>query len=223
MRLYARPINLMDGLAMTVLTTLNLVTATGVAYALLGAVIMFVCNRELCRNASRIVAGYPGVLAILSTRRRDARCGLMLVTAGIALQALGVYGYTAPASLWRYPAFALAAFLLIHCVRRFNASRRIPVSRRAGSRELFQTRRSMRLREAAQREAANLHAREAARGPRDNGIVYLVHEWEPRWWSDRFGVSIDVLRSALHHVGPMVVDVERFLALQRSTREHAAA
>jgi hypothetical protein len=208
---------------MTILTNLNLVTATGVAYALLGALIMFVCNRALYRNANRIVAGYPGVLAILSTRRRDARLGLILLTAGIALQALGACGYTAPVSLWRYPACALAAFLLIHCVRRFNASRRIPVSRRAGSRELFQTRRSIRLREAAQREAANLHAREAARSPRDNGIVYLVHEWEPRWWSDRFGVSIEALRTALHHVGPMVVDVERFLALQRSTRDRAAA
>jgi hypothetical protein len=207
---------------MTVLTNLNLVTATGVAYALLGALTMFVCNRALYRSASRIVAGYPGVLAILSTRRRDARSGLMLLTAGIALQALGACGYTAPASLWRYPVFTLAAVLLIHCVLRFNASRHIPVSRRAGSRELFQTRRSMRLREAAQREAANLHAREAARNPRDNGIVYLGHEWAPQWWSDRFGVSIDVLRTALHHVGPMVVDVERFLALQRRTRELAA-
>jgi hypothetical protein len=207
---------------MTVLTNLNLITATGVAYALLGALTMLVCNRALYRSASRIVAGYPGVLAILSTRRRDARVGLMLLTAGIALQALGACGYTAPVSLWRYPAVTLAAFLLIHCVLRFNASRHIPVSRRAGSRELFQTRRSMRLREAAQREAANLHAREAARSPRDNGIVYLGHEWAPQWWSDRFGVSIDVLRTALHHVGPMVVDVERFLALQRRTRELAA-
>jgi hypothetical protein len=77
--------------------------------------------------------------------------------------------------------------------------------------------------EAARREAANRQAREQARGPRDRSIVYLAHDWECRWWSDRFGVTVDTLRAAVRQVGPMVVDVERHLSARRRGRLVLAA
>jgi hypothetical protein len=79
------------------------------------------------------------------------------------------------------------------------------------------------LREAAQLESASLHARELARHPRDRGVVYLAREWDRRWWTDRFGVSADTLKGAVRHVGPMVKDIERYLATQSRGREALAA
>jgi hypothetical protein len=74
----------------------------------------------------------------------------------------------------------------------------------------FQTRRSAVLLDAAIREEANRKAREKAKTPRNRNVVYVRHEWECRWWSDRFGVTQDALRLAVCKVGPMVADVERY-------------
>jgi hypothetical protein len=76
---------------------------------------------------------------------------------------------------------------------------------------LYETPRSFRLRQAAQLEAANLRAIEAAREPRDTGVVYLTRDWDCRWWSDRFGVSTEVLKAVMRQVGPMSRDIERHL------------
>jgi hypothetical protein len=72
----------------------NLLLATGLAYGLLGALVLFASLRSICRTATELVAGYPRVLAKLHLRRIDARGGLALLGAGILLQALAAFGYS---------------------------------------------------------------------------------------------------------------------------------
>lgn len=195
----------------------NLLLATGLAYGLLGALVLFVSHLTIYRCATRIVAGYPRVLAQLRVKRHDGRFGMGLLASGIALQAFAAAGYGAPLSQWRLPAYAAAAALLLYFVWRVLATRSIaqPVAadtNKALKPGLFDTRRSFRLRQAAQVEAEALQAREAARGPRQTSVVYLSQEWERRLWSDKLGVSVEAIRAAMKQVGPMAKDVERYLA-----------
>lgn len=75
----------------------------------------------------------------------------------------------------------------------------------------YETRRSICLLEHARVEAANNRSRGPAKGPRNKTVIYLSDEWESLWWSDRLGISPRALRVAVHEVGPMAADVQRYL------------
>ena len=208
---------------------INLVLATGVAYAFIGALIMFVSHRAIYRKATQIVAGYPRVLAALRAQRYDGRFGLVVLLCGNVLQVLAACGYSAPLALWRYPAAVVAGALGVYGVWRLIAAHRVA---RGGRKKQdariipdrsYETRRSRVLLEAARREAPKYLAREQARAPRDRSVVCLAHEWECRWWSDRFGVTTTTLRAAVRQVGPMVADLERHLRVPRRSRYALAA
>jgi hypothetical protein len=209
---------------------MNLVLATGLAYAFIGALIMFVSHRAIYRRATGIVAGYPKVLAALRAQRHDGRFGLVVLLCGNILQVLAACGYSAPLAHWRYPAMVVVVALVLYGIWRLFVARRVS---RAGEgcerherqiqRRAYESRRSMVLLEAARREAANRRAREQANGPRNRRVVYLAQEWECRWWSDKFGVSTPVLRAAVRQVGPMVTDIERHLRLRPRSRYALAA
>ena len=197
---------------------MNLVLASGLACALIGGLVMCGAHRALYLTATQIVAGYPRVLAALHARRHDARFGLGMLACGIVLQIVAAGGYVAPLSLWIYPACAIGAVLVLYFTWRALAA---PRERRARARDataktpprgMYETRRSVRLRDAARLESANLAAMERRREPRDTGVVYLARDWERRWWSEKFGVSVDVLKAAVRYAGPMVEDIERHLA-----------
>ena len=210
---------------------INLVLAAGLAYAFIGAMIMFLSHRALYLKASRIVAGYPKVLAALRAQRYDGRFGLIVLLCGNALQVLAAFGYTVSPAHWRIPTFVVLAVLAIYAAWRIAAARSVvsraaatPQTTRTRVRRVYETRRSMVLLEAARREAANRRARELAKGPRDRSVVYVGQDWECRWWSERFGVTPDVLKDAVRHVGPMVKDVERYFDQKtRRTRYPLAA
>jgi hypothetical protein len=207
----------------------NLVLATGLAYAFVGALMMFLSHRAIYKRATRIVAGYPRVLAALRVQRHDGHFGLVVLLCGNFLQLLAACGYEAPLAHWRYPALAAVAVLCTYGIWRLfvswratRASRRTIVARQT-ERQVYETRRSIRLLEAARREGANRLQREQAKGPPDRSVVYLVHDWECRWWSDKFGVAPAVLKAAVRQVGPMVVDIERYLAMRSRKRVALAA
>jgi hypothetical protein len=208
--------------------TMNLVLATGLAYAFIGALIMFISHRSIYRRATQIVAGYPKVLAALQAQRHDGRFGLTVLLSGNVLQVLAACGYSAPLVHWRYPAaFAIGALLFYGIwrllVSRYTMRGAAAPERRRSQRPTYETRRSMVLLEAARRESASRQAREHAKGPRDRSVVYLAQEWECRWWSDKFGVSTVVLKAAVRQVGPMVADIERHLAMRARGRYALAA
>jgi hypothetical protein len=201
---------------------MNLVLATGLAYAFIGAFIMFISHRAIYRRATRIVAGYPKVLAALRAQRHDGRFGLIVLLSGNLLQVLAACGYSAPIGLWRYPAAFVAGVLVLYGVWRLFVARRstrvgVARSTRIIPDRSYETRRSRVLLEAARREAPKYLAREQARAPRNRSIVCLAHEWECRWWSDRFGVTSDMLKATVRQVGPMVADIERHLRGHRRT------
>jgi hypothetical protein len=206
---------------------INLVLATGLAYAFLGALIMFISHRAIYRRATQIVAGYPRVLAVLRAQRYDGRFGLVVLLSGNLLQVLAACGYSAPLGLWRYPAVFAAGALVIYGVWRLLVARRVARGNKQKARIIpdrsYETRRSRILLEAARREAPKYLAREQARAPRDRSVVCLAHEWECRWWSDRFGVTAEALRAAVRQVGPMVADLERHLAVRKRSRYALAA
>jgi len=208
--------------------SMNLVLATGVACSVAGALFMLVSHRAI-RSAAALIVVYPRELDRRRVHRQDRRFGFRMLALGCVLQALAAWGYSAPVSLWRYPTCAAIAAILVYCVWRFATSRRKASRPRPASskkspvRLLYDTPRSVRLRDAAQLESANLHAMEAARAPRDNGVVYLARDWDRRWWCDRFGVSTDVIKAAMREVGPMSKDVERHLASRSRDREALAA
>ncbi|WP_140909285.1 DUF3606 domain-containing protein [Cognatiluteimonas lumbrici] len=52
----------------------------------------------------------------------------------------------------------------------------------------------------------------ADRGPQDRSRISLEQDYEVRYWSQRFGIDEDALRSAVEDVGPSVDEVERYLA-----------
>lgn len=209
--------------------TMNLVLATGLAYAFIGAMIMFLSHRALYIKATRIVAGYPRVLAALRAQRHDGRFGLIVLLCGNGLQALAALGYTVPMAHWRFPAYAVAAVVVLYGVWRALNGRYVTRAASASARtrteirRVYETRRSMVLLEAARREAANRRAREAAKGPRDRSVVYVGQDLECRWWSERFGITPEALRTAVRQVGPMVKDIERHLARTRNPRRPAYA
>jgi hypothetical protein len=207
----------------------NLILATGVACSVGGALFMLASHRAI-RNAAALMVAYPRELDRRRVQRQDRRFGFCMMIFGCVLYALAACGFSAPMGLWRYPAVAAIATILVYCIARLATSRRKTNRRRrpASSQKsamtvLYDTPRSIRLRDAAQLESANLHAMEAARAPRDNGVVYLAREWDRRWWSDRFGVSTDVIKAAMREVGPMSKDIERHLASQSCKREAAKA
>ncbi len=197
---------------------MNLVLASGLACVVIGGLVMCGSHRALYLTATQIVAGYPRVLATLHAKRHDARFGLGLLACGIVLQIVAAGGYVAPLTLWAYPACAIGAVLFLYCVWRVLAAprgkpaRALETSAKTPARGMYETRRSVRLRDAARLESANLAAMERRREPRDTGVVYLARDWERRWWSEKFGVSVDVLRAAVRYAGPMVEDIERHLA-----------
>jgi hypothetical protein len=196
---------------------INLVLATGLAYAFIGALIMFLSHRALYLNATRIVAGYPRVLAALRAQRYDGRFGLVVLLCGNVLQVVAACGYTLPLAHWRFPVYAGLAVIFVYGLYRTIGARRIaaPVSRassRVTVKRVYETRRSMVLLEAARHEAANRRARELAKGARDRSVVYVGQELYCRWWSDRFGVTPEALKAAVREVGPMVKDIERHFA-----------
>ena len=222
-----RPVNV--GFSTSGVTTMNLLLATGLACSLIGGLIMFGSHRAVYRTATAIVAGYPRVLAALRAKRHDARFGLAALTCGIVLQALAAGGYAVPLDLWRYPAYAIGTILVFYFTWRGLAARQAtpaPVPQASGKQPahgMYETRRSVRLRDAARVEAASLAAIERRREPRDTGVVFLARDWERRWWSEKFGVSTDVLQAAVRYAGPMVVDVQRHLAGASAERAMVAA
>lgn len=206
---------------------MNLVLATGLAYAFIGALIMFLSHRAIYHRAAGIVAGYPKVLAALRAQRHDGRFGLVVLLAGNALQVLAALGYSAPIAHWHYPAAAVAAVLVLYGLWRVLVGRRVSRGSESYARQVkrpgYESRRSRVLLEAARREAANRLAREQAAGPRDRSVVYLAHDWECQWWSDKFGVSTAVLRATVRQTGPMVADIERHLRARSIRGRYALA
>lgn len=207
---------------------INLVLATGLAYTLLGAVILFLSHRALYMRATRIVAGYPKMLAALRAQRHDGRFGLVVLVCGNVLQVFAACGYTVSPVHWRVPVYATVAAILLCRVWRFFSARRATRDtgmqvRRTTGRQIYESRRSMILLEAARREAATRRARELAKDSATKGVVYVGEDWECRWWSDRLGVSPEALRAAVREVGPMLTDIERHFALKRNRAPYAVA
>lgn len=207
---------------------MNLVLVSGLACGLIGGVVMFSSHWSIYRTATQIVAGYPKVLAKLHAKRHDGRFGLGLLAAGFLMQAVAAAGYAAPMDLWRYPASAIIAAVLVYCGWRILEARRLIAPRSSGpsaahaARGPYETRRTFRLREAARQESASIAAIERRRAPHDTGVVYLTRECDQRWWSEKFGVSVDVLKAAVRYAGPMVADVERHLAGSGKSRASIA-
>lgn len=209
---------------------INLVMVTGLAYAFIGALIMYVSHRAIYRKATRIVAGYPKVLSALRAQRHDGRFGLVVLLCGNVLQVIASCGYTLSMAHWRFPAYAVGAAIVLYCALRVITGGSAatdtvaePRRRRKPVRRVYETRRSMILLEAARREAANRRARELAKGPRDRSVVYVGQDWECRWWSERFGVTPETLKAAVRQVGPMVRDVERHFSRMHRSRGYALA
>lgn len=144
----------------------NLILATGLAYGVLGALVLFASHRSVYRTATELVAGYPRVLAKLRLRRIDGRFGLAILAAGIVLQALAASGYSVSPGEWRYAATGTSAILLAYALWRFFAGRQASASRvpateqRQLGKRVYETRRSFRLRQAAVAEAPKLRALE---------------------------------------------------------------
>ena len=207
----------------------NLVLATGLAYSFLGALILLASHRALYQKATRIVAGYPRVLAALRAQRYDGRFGLVVLLCGNVLQVIAACGFSVSPAHWRVPTFIALGVLAIYGVHRMFSARRVArpqpkvAAARAPIRRVYETRRSMILLEAARSEAATRRARELAKGPRDRSVVYVAQELECRWWSDRLGVTPEVLRAAVRQVGPMLKDIERYFSVDARTRYAVAA
>jgi hypothetical protein len=205
----------------------NLVVAAGLGYAFLGALIMYLSHRAIYRRARSIVAGYPRELVALRAQRHDGRFGLLVLLCGNILQVLAACGYSVAFTEWRLPLFVAVGMVVTYATLRillvFLGTRSDRKRERAPSVERkYQTRRSMRLLQAARLEAAKRLAIEQAKDPYDRSVVYLEPEWECLWWSDKLGVPPDVLRAAVRQVGPMLDDIERYLSM-RSRKGYALA
>ena len=202
---------------------LNLLHAAGVGYCAAGAALTLPALASLLRNRSRIVV-YPRELALRRARAIDVTFGLIVVALGGIAMILAARGFSAPLSLWGYPLCFAAFMVSIYWVARHAASR--PLNRRRpnarGSR-IYETRRSRVLREAAERESTKRLERDIAAAPRDRGVIYLHGHWDRHWWSDRLGVTADVLEAAVSRVGCMKHDVERYLSTHGSEVRRMAA
>jgi len=49
------------------------------------------------------------------------------------------------------------------------------------------------------------------RGPQDAARINVHESWELEYWCKELGVTPEVLRDAVHQVGPMAKDVRRHL------------
>jgi hypothetical protein len=49
------------------------------------------------------------------------------------------------------------------------------------------------------------------RGPQDRNRVNTSEEWELKYWTKAFDVTVDQLKAAVKAVGPMVADVRKKL------------
>jgi hypothetical protein len=108
---------------------------------------------------------------------------------------------------WRNPFVAgVAAFIVFAALSWLS---RVAPLRGA---PLFDSRRAMRLREAAVAQQAQHEARERKLHQHRGRIIFLSAEWERRWWCQKLSVTTDTLQAAVRQVGPMVDDVERYLA-----------
>lgn len=199
------------------MTQMNLVLVVAVWCGATGALLSLASHVAAWRTGRSLVVAYPRVLARLHARRLDRRFGFVLLGVGAALYILAGRGFSAPLSLWRYPAAAAAALIVAYGLARVAILYRRTTHRpgRKSAKSLYETPRTRTLREAAVAEAAALRARELARDPRDRGIVFLAREWDRRWWSNRLGVSADTLHAAMRQVGPMVTDIEQHLGVER--------
>src|SRR5215211_3452531 len=110
---------------------INLVLATGLGYTILGAVILFLAHRSLYVKATRIVAGYPKVLAALRAQRHDGRFGLVVLVCGNVLQVLAALGYTVSLDHWRVPVYSVLGAMFAYCAWRVVAARRAARAHRA--------------------------------------------------------------------------------------------
>ena len=54
--------------------------------------------------------------------------------------------------------------------------------------------------------------------PQDAKRVNVHQEHELRYWSQKFGVSAEVLREAVEQVGPMVEDVADYIGAEKRSR-----
>lgn len=146
----------------------NLILVTGMAYGVLGALVLFHSHRSVYAAATQVVAGYPRVLARLRVKRIDGHFGLALLGWSVILQMLAAAGYSVPLAGWRYPALATAAVLVLYALWRHLAWRDACAPRSGASRgravgmRVWETRRSFRLRQAALEEAPRLRELEAA-------------------------------------------------------------
>jgi hypothetical protein len=206
----------------------NLVLAAGLGYTILGGTILFLSHRSLYIKATRIVAGYPKVLAALRAQRHDGRFGLVVLVCGNVLQILAALGYTVSIEHWRIPVYGVLGAIIVYLIWRVFAARRAARGTtdrepRSAVRRVYETRRSMVLLEAARREAAVRRTRELTGGLSNKRVVYVGQDWECRWWSERFGVSPVALKAAVREVGPMVKDIERYFGLKAGRASYAAA
>src|SRR5205085_580611 len=189
--------------------------------------IMYVSHRAIYRRARFIVAGYPRELAALRAQRHDGHFGLLVLLCGNILQVLAASGYSAPFTEWRLPLYVAVGMVVTYAIVRtlfiFLGTRRARKRKSARSAvRRYETRRSMRLLQAARLEAAKRLAIEQAKGPHDRSVVYLEPEWECLWWSDKLGVQPHTLKAAVRQVGPMLEDIERYLSM-RSRKGYALA
>ena len=114
----------------------------------------------------------------------------------------------APAAIVQNPAAVLAVLAVLTVFVLWTLSSR--ASRRRGT--LFDTRRTLALREAARLDDAHRYARERNIGR--SPVVCVSHAWEERWWCEKLDVTADALRAAIREVGPMASDVQRYLAVR---------
>ena len=73
---------------------------------------------------------------------------------------------------------------------------------------LFDTRRTLALREAARLDDAHRYFRESR--PGSSPVVFISRPWEERWWCEKLDVTADALHAAIREVGPMAADVQRY-------------
>ncbi|WP_282369964.1 DUF3606 domain-containing protein [Pseudomonas sp. PS02290] len=50
-----------------------------------------------------------------------------------------------------------------------------------------------------------------SRGPQDRARVNTSEDWELKYWTKELGVTEEQLKAAVKAVGPMVVDVRKWL------------
>ena len=77
------------------------------------------------------------------------------------------------------------------------------------------TRRTARLRDAARQQFGARASLDTFRDPRRSPVIFVSQYWQQRWWCEKLDVTTDALRAAMHEVGPMTADVERYFGADR--------